>query len=331
MPSLASVVDMFDAPPKPTRRPIGMTVMRDAILVAGLTILTAVLCARFNVSELLHRWTAPWERIQLDEWPAILLALASGLLWFALRRFSEARRALAHHEAAESRASLALAHVRRLSRNYVEVQEQERRSIARELHDELGQYLQVIKLDAVGLRDSAAFDPGALAVQAQAIVNNCNHIHAMLTGLLQRLRPVGLDELGLVAALEHCIQGWQPRMPATTLAQTVTGEFNDVSEDVALAIFRLVQESLTNIAKHAGATKATVQLWRANANSIVVTVSDDGIGFDVETPTQGLGLIGMQERISALGGHFILDAVSGRGTRVEASIPVTQGGEFRTP
>jgi len=329
MPSIANIEGLFDAPPESARGPIGMTAVRDGIIVGALTVVTAALCARFNVSELLRRWTAPWERIQLDEWPAILIVLATGLFWFALRRFREARRALVHREAAESRANLALAHVRRLSHKHIEVQEQERRGIARELHDELGQYLQVIKLDAVGLRDTASSDPGVLALRAQAIVDNCNHLHAMLTGLLQRLRPVGLDELGLLAALEHCIQGWQSRLPTTTLTLTVTGDFDDISEAVALAIYRLVQESLTNIAKYAGASVANVQLRRENPRSIFIAVTDDGVGFDVGTPTQGLGLIGMRERISALGGHYTLDSAPGRGTRVHASIPVNQADASR--
>ena len=330
MPNIASVEASCDARPEPGAEPgpLPLTATRDGLIVVALTVVTAALCARFDVSELLHRWTAPWERIQLDELPAICLVLALGLCWFALRRFRETRSELVRRRAAESRAGLALAHVRRLSQRHIEVQEQERRSIARELHDELGQYLQVIKLDAVGLRDKPPSDSRSLADRAEAIVDNCNHLHAMLTGLLQRLRPVGLDELGLVAALEHCIQSWQPRLPATTLTLTVTGEYDDVSEAASLAVYRLVQESLTNIAKHAGARRAAVQLRRDGdaelGECLVVEVTDDGAGFDVGAPTQGLGLIGMRERISGLGGRSSLDAGPGRGTRVRAWIPIAR-------
>ena len=307
----------------------------DALIVAALTIATAVLCALFDFSELLRRWTAPWERIQLDELPAIFLVLALGLAWFAARRYHEARREVARRRTAEAQLGLALAHMRRLSQQHVALQEQERRAIARELHDELGQYLQVIKLDAVNLRDAPTRDSVSLSTQAGAIVESCNHLHAMLTGLLHRLRPVGLDELGLAAALEHCVATWRARLPGVAVQLTSSGEYGDVAEAPALAAYRAVQEALTNIAKHAEATTVCVLLERTRDppchDAIHVEVSDDGRGWDMRSPVGGLGLIGMRERVEGLGGRMEVSGSPGRGARVRAWIPVSPSDHGESP
>ena len=305
--------------------PASVTVWSDALIVVLITISTAVVCARFNVSEMLRRWTAPWERIQLDELPAILLILAVCLAWFAARRYREAQREVARRRMAEAQVGLALTHVRRLSQQHVALQEQERRVLARELHDEMGQYLQLIKLDAVSLRDGKTHEPGLQSAQARVIVENCNHLHAMLTGLLQRLRPVGLDELGLVAALEHCVSTWRARLPGIDVQLTASGEYGDVPETSALTAYRLVQEGLTNIAKHANAKSVRILLERTpdakSRNAMHVEVSDDGKGFDVKSPASGLGLIGMRERVEGLGGRLEVSGSPGMGTRLGAWIP----------
>jgi signal transduction histidine kinase len=298
--------------------------MRDALVVVAFTVTVAALCAAFDVSELLRRWTAPWERIQLDELPAVLLALSLGLAWFARRRHVDARRELARRRAAEIRASSALAHVRRLSWQHISLQEQERRSIARELHDELGQYLQMVKLDAVVLRDDPR--PDAVGVGARAIIDNCNHIHDALTGLLQHLRPVGLDELGLSAAIEHCVNSWQARRPNVDIDLISTGNYSDVAEASALTAYRIVQEALTNIAKHAAATSVTVLLERrhkaGSVGDLFVEVRDNGTGFDATAQTRGLGLVGMRERVEGLGGSLEVQSSIGHGTSLAMRIPV---------
>src|SRR5258708_30713010 len=184
-------------------RPPERSVWRDAIIVVLGTAIAGAVCVLFDISEALRRWTAPWERFQLDELPAVLLVLAAGLAWFAVRRYWEAGRELLRRQAAEAQLAAALADNRRLSQQYVRLQEAERKALARELHDELGQYLNVIKLDAVGIRDEALLAAATLRERAGGIVANCNHIHAALTALIRQLRPVGLDELGLEAALEH--------------------------------------------------------------------------------------------------------------------------------
>src|SRR5580704_3092943 len=156
------------------------TVWQDALVVALATAAMAALCVQFDFSEALRRWTAPWERFQLDELPAVLVVLAAGMAWFAARRYGEAGRELRRRELAETRLEAALTDNRRLSQQYVRLQEAERKSLARELHDELGQYLNVIKLDAVAIRDGRLTDSTSLRERSGAIVTHCTHMHAAL-------------------------------------------------------------------------------------------------------------------------------------------------------
>ena len=298
---------------------------RDATLVAVATVAATVLCMEFNFAELLRRLSAPWERLQLDELPVVLLVLAAGLTWFAARRYRDAGRQIVRRRIAEAQLATALADNRRLSHQYVELQEAERKSLARELHDELGQYLNVIKIDAVGIRDRRSLDGHALHDRASAIVANCDHIHGVLADLIRQLRPVGLDELGLAAALEHCIETWRARLPEASVQLAVGGDFSALPESVGLTLYRLVQEALTNIAKHAAARHVLIRLERvpggAMAEAIHLAVADDGRGAELSLPTRGLGLIGMRERVAALEGELTLSSRPGKGFELHARIP----------
>jgi two-component system, NarL family, sensor histidine kinase UhpB len=307
--------------------PLRSAYWRDAILIAIVTVGAWVLCGLLNVTEILRHLTAPYERYQLDELPSMLLVLGLGLTWFAARRYGEARQEIARRKLAEARLAAALADNRRLAHQYVELQEAERKALARELHDELGQYLNVIKLDAVGLRDDQRASPPLTSQRASAIVENCNHIHRSLATLIRELRPAGLDELGLAAAVEHCVQTWRTRLPGVSLGLAITGDFTALPESIAVTLYRVVQEALTNIAKHAAAHRVNLRLERLAAGgtggaTIEVSVADDGVGTTAGLPTRGLGLIGMRERVMALQGELAFTSMPGQGFELWARIPV---------
>ena len=300
---------------------------RDAILVAIASIATWVVCGIFNVTEMLRHLSAPYERYQLDELPSVLLVLGLGLTWYATRRYGEARQEIVRRKSAEAQLAAALADNRRLAQQYVELQESERKALARELHDELGQYLNVIKLDAVGIRDDSQATPVATHRRASTIVENCNHIHGALATLIRELRPTGLDELGLAAALEHCVETWRARLPSVSLRLSVVGDFTQLPESITVTLYRLVQEALTNVAKHAAASDVAVRLERVGAGGaeddrIEVTVMDDGVGAVPGAVTRGLGLIGMRERVMALRGKLAFTSSPGQGFELSAQIPV---------
>jgi glucose-6-phosphate-specific signal transduction histidine kinase len=220
----------------------------------------------------------------------------------------------------------ALEENRRLSQRSMQVQEEERRNLARELHDELGQSLNAIKVDAVTIRDRSE---NAVEVQrsAKAIIEVSGQVYDVVRSLLQRLRPVALDELGLRSAVEYGIEQWQRRHTAVRCNFSAQGDLDGLSEEVNITLYRLAQECLTNVAKHAQATSVAISLVRAaggehNGGEIRFSFEDNGRGFDPGQRRQGLGLVGLRERVEALGGNFDLQSAPGQGARVRASIPV---------
>jgi two-component system sensor histidine kinase UhpB len=294
---------------------------RDLAVVIALSALAAVICVKFDLSEALARWTRPFERLQLDELPGILLALAICLIWFSGRRYAEARRELNLRRAAESKLAETLAENQRLALSYIDMQEQERKALARDLHDELGQYINAIKLDAVAVCDVAAEHSSGQAA-ARAMIANADRVYSVLRGLIRQLRPVGFDDLGVRAALEHCINEWRTRLPAVQMELSCAAELESLDEARRLLVFRLVQEALTNIARHSSATQVRVQIEPSAARSgIEVLIVDDGVGTDLSLPRSGLGLVGMRERVAALGGSITLASSLGGGFRVTAFVP----------
>jgi two-component system sensor histidine kinase UhpB len=214
---------------------------------------------------------------------------------------------------------------RLLSQRYLEVQEDERRRLARELHDELGQSLNAIKVDAVSIRDQSRGLP-AIQKSAQAIIDVSSQVYDTVRSLMRQLRPVALDELGLAPAVQYGIEQWQRRHGGVKCEFSAEGDLDGLDEKVNITAYRLVQECLTNVAKHADASRVRIAISRAaEAGALHVSIADDGRGFDPAVRRQGLGLVGLRERVEALGGRFQLESSPGAGTRIEATIPLEAG------
>ena len=300
-----------------------LTARHDLIGVALGAVLLWVVSAALELSEHVVAFLHRWERYQVDELPGVLLFLAFALAWYAWRRAREARQQLALRHAAEGRLAESLAENRRLSLSHVAVQEAERRQLARELHDELGQHLNAIKIDAVALRNWTADRTTEMHSAALAIVDGVNHVQDTLRDLLRRLRPVGMDELGLSAALEHHVQNWRMRNAATQVTLAIEGDVDHLDENQNITCYRLVQEALTNITRHAEAATVTVRVACNAASRLELTVRDDGAGATDVHAAPGLGLIGMRERVEALGGRFEIETQAGRGFCIHASFPAS--------
>jgi PAS domain S-box-containing protein len=198
--------------------------------------------------------------------------------------------------------------------------EQEKSRIARELHDELGQALTALKIDANWLRDHAG---GSAQVQAklaamQAVLDSTV---AATRRISANLRPLMLDDLGLVAAAEWLVQNFTQRTAIPCELVMGDGDF-DLPDPHATTVFRALQESLTNAAKHAQATQVEVTLERAEGE-VVLTVLDNGIGFvpGGKAKPGSFGHLGLRERTYHLGGSLVIDSTPGSGTRVEMKIP----------
>jgi signal transduction histidine kinase len=290
----------------------------DLMVVAALTLATFALACVFEFHEALTSFTRPLEVWQLDELPIALVALAAGLAWYAFRRAADAHAQLRLREHAQAQALNLLAHNRELARQLLGVQESERRALARELHDELGPHCHAIRVEAAYLQrceDPAQARSAVLrtAANAQALVGN---VHS----LLRRLRPAELDELGLPAALQALCEAWEERSAVSCVFHH-TGLLDDLGEDADTALYRVTQEALTNVMRHAGATQVRIQL-RRGAAEVDLRIEDDGRGFDPAADTPGLGLLGATERAAALGATLHVDSAPGRGTRLRMHIPL---------
>ncbi len=217
---------------------------------------------------------------------------------------------------------------RRLTRRMIELQEQERRHLARELHDEIGQCITAIHADAVTIRDQEDSQRPVVRESAEAIVEVAGRIKTMVRSMLQRLRPATLDRLGLKPALRELVGGFRHRYPQTNCELQVDEQLPDPGEELSITLYRVVQECLTNIARHAHAASVKIELrYLADADSIELKVSDDGCGFNAHSQPRGFGLQGMRERVLALGGFYKLDSQLGQGTRVQVRLPAQIVGE----
>jgi signal transduction histidine kinase len=206
----------------------------------------------------------------------------------------------------------------------LKVQEEERKHIARELHDELGQSITAIQADAESIRDQASKHDERIRVSSNAILNVSAHIYEVVHSMIRLLRPSILDNLGLVEALKDEIDAWARRNPDTSCTCTFTGNLSGLGEHTEITIYRIVQECLTNIAKHASAKHVDINLDN-DESGLAITISDDGVGMAIQDEesgsVHGLGLIGMRERIQALNGVFSYKTSRNKGFRVEIRIP----------
>lgn len=212
-----------------------------------------------------------------------------------------------------------------LSKQIISLQEKERKSLARDLHDEVGQSITAIHVDAQAIVNSELNTTSAKAnakQSATAILLVAEQMMDMTHKILERLRPDALDKLGLSVALNELVSSWRPRLNGAVCVIKISGELNGLSEVVSVTVYRVVQECLTNIARYAAANRVTIGVLQED-DTIVVMVEDDGRGFDTADLTNGFGLAGMRERIEGLGGEFELDSAQGRGTHVVARLPIS--------
>ena len=213
--------------------------------------------------------------------------------------------------------------LQRLSSQLLTAQEEERRSIARELHDEVGQVLTAIKVElAVAQRAVAAAggDAGALS-DVRAITDGALHTVRDLSRLLH---PSMLDDLGLPAAIDWYLKGFG-RRHGLRCELLQDGMDARLGADTESASYRIIQEALTNVAKHAQATTVRVFLQRLTT-TLLVTIEDDGVGFrsdEISRPgtSRGLGLVGIRERVLQLRGELRLESAPGKGTRLTVEVP----------
>jgi signal transduction histidine kinase len=206
-----------------------------------------------------------------------------------------------------------------LSARLVDAQEEERRSLSRELHDEVGQSLGALLVDVARIKSQVSQHETGIQEQLTHMKGLGEKTLSTVRNMALLLRPSMLDDLGLVAAIE-----WQGRevsrqgqMEVDVQAGNVP---DDLPDDYKICIYRVVQEALNNATRHSGAKRARVAIeW--DGHTITVSISDDGQGFDSER-VRGLGLLGMEERVRRLGGKVTIHSRPREGTNIRAELPV---------
>ncbi|MGJ0483441.1 MAG: histidine kinase [Methylomicrobium sp.] len=211
---------------------------------------------------------------------------------------------------------------RALTQHSLEIQEEERQRLAQELHDELGQSLTAIKVMAV----AAGRQKADIKQTTETIVTISDHLMAVVRSMMHQLHPLVLTELGLKAAIEDLISHWASRNPELCLSLDCSEQVDDLNQKVTIQIFRIVQECLTNIVRHAEASQASIsiQIDREPEGRLLLEVRDNGQGCADGNLKTGFGLLGMKERILSLGGEFSIDTRLRHGMRIAACIPLVR-------
>ncbi len=296
--------------------------LTDLAIVAAAVGIFFILACRVELAEKVADWANGYEHWQFDELPLTLLCLSLGLAWFAFRRARVARQEIAERVRAEARIADLLAHNRELSQSLILTAENERCALARELHDEVGQNCTAIRAEASYLIHAQPDDNASIVGCAQRIAQASERLYTLVQHMLHRLRPAILDSLGLESALQDLCERWEEQ------SGVACGFFPrdipaDLDDSICITLFRLVQEGLTNVARHAHADQVRIDLGpSADGACFALVIADNGGGI---TPSQGknrgFGLIGMRERVAGLQGRIQLVSAPGRGLRIEVELP----------
>lgn len=206
--------------------------------------------------------------------------------------------------------------------------EDERRSLSRELHDELGQYVTAIKTFAVAIANKTEKKSPDIASNAQTIVAAANHIYDGMHNIIRQLRPGSLDNLGLAETLKDAVHHVQNLHPNLHISLNLSGNLGGLGESLNINIYRIVQEAINNAIKHAEAKNIEIKLVATKTGALQLTIKDDGKGMDIHDVDQSnhFGLLGMRERVQGFKGSFNVDSelstkAGNKGTTIYINIP----------
>ncbi|MGZ8289506.1 MAG: sensor histidine kinase [Telluria sp.] len=256
---------------------------------------------------------------------ALALAISIALALVLARKVAERTRELVE---SRNQALKADADKRKLIQKVNSIIEDERKSIAVEIHDELNASLIAARLESqsiLHLADKAGQGPiiDEIKAKSQAITKLTLDLYASGRRLVRRLRPEVLDMLGLHGAVEEMIRHYDTSHGGNRFEFHSEGDFSRLGNELAISAYRIVQEALSNVMKHATATRTKVSLVLSEQDNMLhIEVSDNGAGFDMATASSGIGIIGMRERVHALAGTIAFASEPGRGTVISISLPL---------
>ena len=225
----------------------------------------------------------------------------------------------------------------RLTQQIIRLQEDERKNLARDIHDEIGQYLTAIHVDASAILNGKKLSVVKQSAQAISLVTR--QMMDMVHEILQRLRPRALDELGLSLALGELVHQWKQRHRNVNVIHNIANNIGPMDEVVSITAYRVVQECLTNIAKHANARRVIINV-KQDKQHISLAIEDDGVGCDFSQSPKGFGLAGMKERVQGLMGVMKIETskkmpqeksdIKNPGTRIMIKLPLLASGIERS-
>ena len=200
--------------------------------------------------------------------------------------------------------------------------EEERRSLARELHDELGQYVTAIKTFAVAIGNKAREQMPDVESHAQTIAAAANHIYDGMHNIIRQLRPGALDNLGLTETLRDAVAEWQKQNPGVKFTLNFSGKLDSLGENLNINLYRIVQESVTNALRYSEATTIDIRFEEQENGDLRLSIKDNGVGMNIcnVDQTKHFGVLGMRERMQALHGSFNLDSAPGEGTCISVTV-----------
>lgn len=211
---------------------------------------------------------------------------------------------------------------RALTQHNLAIQEQERQHLAQELHDELGQSLTAIKVMAVTIIRVESSQNTVIKQSTDTIIQVCEHLMNVVRSMMQQLHPLVLTELGLKAALDDLISHWQSRHSHLNINFQCDNNVESLPETVSIHVFRMVQECLTNIVRHANATDVLINLTLDKDDFLLLEITDNGQGCDAKNIKKGFGLLSMRERVRSLDGEFSIETAPQSGMNITVKIPL---------
>jgi two-component system sensor histidine kinase UhpB len=294
-------------------------IQKDLLLVLILVLVFAGVATLTELQEQVALFSQNYEALQLDELPLTLLVLSLGLWWFAWRRTQEAHAQLKERSRSELKVQELLQHKSDLLQRLYTAKEDERLALARELHDEMGQTSTAIRTEVAVLQRIGRLHPEA-DESVKRIGESAQHLSQMTRQMLHRLRPPALDSMGLEQALMTLCDDWQQNTQTVCefKAPTLPEGLNDYA---CVTVYRIVQEALTNVTRHAHAKHVRVQLT-LDSQGLNLNIEDDGRGMaDTQAVHPGFGLLGMQERVASVAGRMSISSKLGQGLRLAIQIP----------
>ncbi|AFI84379.1 sensor histidine kinase [Methylophaga nitratireducenticrescens] len=208
-----------------------------------------------------------------------------------------------------------------LARHTMQIQESERRNLSRELHDEMGQSLTAIKAMSTAIRQ-----PGSDVMKiSDSIAEICNHLAGVVRSMMKTLHPLSLADLGLGATLTDLVNEWRRRHPELMIKLNYDERLDQVSHELAIHVYRIAQECITNVVRHANASTVTLTIRQEGEHTsprVVMRIRDNGQGG--KPSGYGFGVLAMQERVENMGGRFRFESEAGKGVSINVWMPIIE-------